>query len=172
MSNQLVVLAISRALQMIIGVVSLNQLARLLGPAELGRFGVLNSSALLYIGILIAPVGNYLNRMLWEWRGSGSLRRAMAHFIGYWFLVAAGVALATLAVARYTSVYRGYDAVHLSMLLAAFVLVNTISGAVPAAMNILGQYVAYAVLIVATQAGCLVASVALALVYHRSAEIW
>ena len=66
MSNQLVVLAISRALQMIIGVVSLNQLARLLGPAELGRFGVLNSSALLYIGILIAPVGNYLNRMLWE----------------------------------------------------------------------------------------------------------
>jgi O-antigen/teichoic acid export membrane protein len=154
----LALLLVGRALQMAILLLTLKVMTLRLGPSEVGFFSLLVSIANLFTWLIISPVGVYVNRRTLDWRRHGTLRRNYGLHACY--IAFAAVLSAVLLLAGQYLLHPNWESppIVLATLVAAYMVVATLSNTLAPALNLTGYRVAYSILYTLTLLACLAGS--------------
>ena len=167
----MLLLAVSRLLQLALVVASIKIATTLMPPSEIARVYLITSlfsiSALLFIN----PVGMFINRRLNVWNANGTVR---SHFGLFWlYVVAVGLVVYLLLAAIASTQILPFPPDGLLAAVVASMLVSaTFNQTVVPGLNLLGRRNWFNLLTVLTGTMGLLVSVWAILHFSRKAEFW
>ena len=170
-NRDLIIILVSRVLQMAVLLLTLRAMTTRLSPVEVGNFSLLMSIATLFIWIFISPIGLYVNRHTHEWWEKGTI------WLNYGREGIYGVAVAiftALALTLWEIIFQPEWARHLVWLGPAtglYIICALGNNTIIPAINLFGKRISYSVLYVGSQILCLAFSWTLAGIAPRG-EYW
>jgi O-antigen/teichoic acid export membrane protein len=172
MMNQMLLVALGRAIQFVLLLLTLRVATGILTPAEMGKVSLVTATVAFFSLFFINPVGMFINRRMHDWDLRGQVRKYLRYFC--WYLVA--VCLIAIFLLTLLVVFKlwspSISLYWLSILVCGSIIFGTLNQSVIPWLNLLGYRGWFTALTVSTSAASLIFAISLVLVIAPTAEYW
>jgi len=161
-----------RVVSLLIGIVTIRVTTSILSPTEIGRMSIFLTAIGLFAMLLISPIGLYVNRQILGWEKSGTLRRNLALCAAYVLCVGLLAAALVAAVGKFHVFDESTTSLRLAAIIFLGIFVTSNYSSFISYLNLFRMRLTFVALNNASRLAAFGLSVALALSFARTAELW
>lgn len=172
MHKSILIIAIGRLLQAVLGVVALKLMTSLLSPAEVGNYYLILSVVGFFVLTFISPFGMYVNRRLHKWAADGTVLNRFKRGHLYLLLVSVLSLLASFVMSSLFGVGGTIAPGAFASLVAFYVYFSTANQTIIPSLNMLERRFSFVALTVSTLASGLCLSIYFSTTYALTAVSW
>lgn len=141
--QDLLILSLGRALQVLAGLVTIKTATTLLSPSDVGSMNQLMSLAILGTSALLIPVAAYISRGCLEWMDSGTLSRRLGSYLLIVLTVTPVLGLVAWAIQSQFMLVAGVGAAWVGGLVALYTVGVSLHTMGTSGLNLIGHRFLY-----------------------------